>query len=390
MRLRDLVAVGADGLRARRLRAALSALGVAIGIASLVAVVGLSESSRADLMAQIDRLGTNLLTVTPGQSFLGDEERLPARAPRTVGGLADVERTAAVTTVEGATARRSEYVDEAETNGIAVMTATPDLLATLGGTMASGRFLDRSTARLPVVVLGALAAERLGLADPHGDETVTIGGRRFALAGVLDPTPLAPEIDRAALVGRPVAHRLFGTTRNPTRLYVRTDPDAVAEARELIAATANPQQPESVEITRPSDALEARAAAKGAFTGLLLGLGGVALLVGGVGIANVMVISVLERRWEVGLRRALGATRREVGAQFLAEAVLLAAGGGIAGAALGALATVTYAGARGWAGVVPPVALAGGVAAAIAIGAVAGLYPAARAARLPPAEALRA
>ena len=142
-------------------------------------------------------------------------------------------------------------------------------------------------------------------------------------------------------------------------------------------------------MSRPSDALEARAAAKTAFTSLFLGLGAVALLVGGVGIANVMVISVLERRSEVGLRRALGATRRHVGAQFACESLLLAAAGGVAGVALGALVTAGYAATRGWTPVVPPAALAGGVAAALAIGAVAGVYPALRAARLSPTDALR-
>ncbi len=389
MRAADLLAVGAAGLRARRLRAALSALGIAIGIASLVAVLGLSESSRADLMAQIDKLGTNLLTVSPGRSFFGEDQDLPARAVRTVSGLPEVEQAAAVSNT-GVTVRRSTYIDPEETSGISVQAATPDLLATLGGTVRSGRFLDASTGRLAVVVLGSVAASRLGLERLQGDEVVTIGGRPFAVAGILDPLPLAPELDRAALIGYPIAHELFGTERNPTTLFVRAHEDAVVAAREVIPRTASPEQAEAVEVSRPSDALEARAAAKGAFTALLLGLGGVALLVGGVGIANVMVISVLERRWEVGLRRALGATRREVGAQFLAEAVLLAAAGGVAGAALGAGATAAYAAARGWTAVVPPLGLAAGIGAAIAIGAVAGLYPAARAARLAPAEALRA
>jgi putative ABC transport system permease protein len=207
--------------------------------------------------------------------------------------------------------------------------------------------------------------------------------------GILEPVVLAPGLDEAALVGFDVAERLLGADRSATTVYVRTDPEAVERVRGLLGATANRRHPEEVQVSRPSDALEARAAAKTAFTSLLLGLGAVALLVGGLGIANVMVVAVLERRSEVGLRRALGARRGDVGAQFLTEAVILAGAGGIAGVALGAAVTGVYAASQGWRVAVPPEALAGGVAAAIAIGAVAGLYPALRAARLAPAEALR-
>jgi ABC-type antimicrobial peptide transport system permease subunit len=156
----------------------------------------------------------------------------------------------------------------------------------------------------------------------------------------------------------------------------------------VLPRTINPENPNEVDVSRPSDALEARAAAAGAFTNLLLGLGAVALLVGGVGVANTMVISVLERRREIGLRRSLGATRGQVRTQFLAESLLLSALGGVAGVLLGAVTTVAFAEYRNWPPVIPSWALAGAVVATLAIGTVAGIYPAMRAARLSPTVAL--
>jgi putative ABC transport system permease protein len=384
---RDIAAVGSVGLRTRRLRAALSALGIAIGIASMVAVLGISESSKADLLAQLDALGTNLLTVSPGESFLGDQASLPGTAVGAAQHMPIVDFAASVAGIDQSV-RRSEYIDVAETGGIALQAADPALLTTLDGRMRRGRFLDTASERYPVVVLGSVAAQRLGIR--RIGVQVAIAGRRFTVGGIVEHFPLAPEIDRAALIGYPVARRIFGTTRSASTLYVRAGQDHVEEARALLAPTVNPEHPEETQVSRPSDALAARAAAKGAFTSLFLGLGAVALLVGAVGIANVMVISVLERRSEIGLRRALGATRRHVGAQFLSESLLLSALGGLAGAMLGAAVTAGYAASQGWTLVIPPVALGGGVGCALAIGVVAGIYPASRAARLSPTDALRA
>jgi putative ABC transport system permease protein len=382
----DALRVGATGLRARRLRAGLSALGIAIGIASMVAVLGISESSKADLLATLDRLGTNLLTVAPGQTFLGENAELPEEAAGMIGRIGSVERAASVKTLDE-NVRRTDLIDEAVTGGIAVAAADPGLDRVLGARLRSGRFLDDATARYPTVVLGSTAARRLGIS--RLGVNVWLGDHWFTVIGILDRVTLDPNLDSAALIGYPIAKRLFDADRSATTIYVRAADDSVQDVRSLLAATANPEHPEETQVSRPSDVLTARAAAKSAFTSLFLGLGAVALLVGGVGIANVMVISVLERRSEIGLRRALGATRRHISVQFLSESLLLAAAGGVAGALLGALVTLAYASSRGWTAAVPPEALAGGAGAALAIGAVAGLYPAVRAARLSPTDALR-
>jgi putative ABC transport system permease protein len=385
----DLLRVASIGLRSRRLRASLSALGIAIGIAAMVAVLGISESSKANLLQALDRLGTNLLVVEAGGGFIGNEDAaLPTTAEAMLRRIGPVQEVSSVTSVD-ATVLRTDVAPSDQTGGITVKAADTQLLETLVGEMADGEWLDEARAGLPVVVLGSVTAERLGITDVRDGVQVWLGGQWFAVIGFMEPLELAPDLDTSAVIGRDIAVDELGAAEAPGTVYLRTHPDEVDDVQGVIAPTANPEDPDQVEVTRPSDAIEARAAASNAFTALFLGLGAVALLVGGVGIANVMVISVLERRSEIGLRRALGATRRHVSVQFLSEALLLSAAGGVAGVLLGAAVTAAYDAARGWEIVVPVVGLAGGVAAALVIGAVAGLYPAARAARLAPTDALR-
>jgi putative ABC transport system permease protein len=383
----DVLRLGALGLRARRLRAALSALGIAIGITSMVAVLGLSESSRADLLSALDRLGTNLLTLGPGRSVFGEQAHLPATSTAMLRRVEGVEQAAAIEVLDRVTVRRSPLIAREETGGIFVAAADPEVMTALGATLSRGRFVDGATARVPAVVLGAVAAQRLGV-DRVGS-LVWLADRWFTVVGTLDPVLLDAQVDRSALLGFPYARARLGADSSPTNVYVRADPDDIARIRALLPWTANPTRPHEVAVSRPSDALAARAAAESAFTGLLLGLGAVALLVGGVGIANVMVVSVLERRSEIGLRRALGATRRHITAQFLTESALLAGLGGVTGVCLGVVVTAAYAAGSGWQVVIPPAALAGGLAVAVVTGVAAGLYPAVRAARLSPTDALR-
>jgi putative ABC transport system permease protein len=388
LRAGDLARVGSVGLRTRRLRAALSALGIAIGVAAIVAVLGLSSSSQAGLLAEIDRLGTNLLKVEDGETFTGKTAQLPAAAPgmiRRVGPVTEVESIG----ITADKVYRSPLVPVINTNGLSVAAASLALPRTVGTTLARGRYLNAATAAKSVAVLGAIAAERLGIDRIYPGTRIWIAGQWFYVAGILKKAVLAPEIDTAVLVGFRAARTYLGFDGHPTAIYVRADTEQVNAVEGVLAPSANPEVPTEVDVSQPSDALTARAEAKGAFNSLFLGLGAIALLVGAVGVANTMIISVLERRSEIGLRRALGATRGQIRTQFLSEAIMLALLGGAAGVAAGALATTLYAGAKDWAVVIPTEAWAGGIGAAIAIGSIAGLLPALRAARLSPTEALR-
>ncbi|MEO5941770.1 MAG: ABC transporter permease [Candidatus Limnocylindrales bacterium] len=398
LRFEDWLRVASVGLRARPLRAALSALGIAIGTAAIVAVLGLSASSQAGLLAEIDRLGTNLLTVEAGQSLTGGAAKLPLEAPARITHLDDVEPVAHTGVVKAAKVYRSSLIPVGNTGGLQVQATSLNLPSLLGAGIGRGDWLNEGTARAPVAVLGAVAAERLGIQRIHADQLIWLGGRWFAVAGILEPSPLAPDVDDSALVGYPAAQRFLGyvgmvrgerRAGPPSTIYVRTATGHEAAVQSRLAQTANPQAPYEVNVSQPSDVLTARAAAAGAFDSLFLGLGLVALIVGAVGVANIMLISVLERRSEIGLRRALGATKSQIRTQFLAESILLAAIGGVVGVLAGAAATAVYAGSKGWALVIPVEAWSGGIASAILIGAFAGLLPAVRASRMPPTVALR-
>jgi putative ABC transport system permease protein len=388
LRVADLARVASVGLRTRRLRAGLSALGIAIGVAAIVAVLGLSASSQAGLLGEIDRLGTNLLTVTTGQTLSGETAELPIAAPGMIARIGPVTQVAD-TGSTSASVYRSPLIPSAQTGALSVQAATLTLLPAVGAAVTRGVYLNAATEREPVAVLGAAAAQRLGIDRVYTGERIWLGGQWFYVAGILSSAVLAPEIDSSVLIGFPAATTYLGFDDHPTTIYVRSETSQVAAVQSVLAATANPEAPNEVDVSQPSAVLTARADAEGALNGLFLGLGAVSLLVGAVGVANIMLISVLERRSEIGLRRALGATKGHIRTQFLSEAILLAVLGGAVGVTLGILATAVYAHTKNWTTVIPTLAWAGGLAAAMAIGAIAGLLPAMRAARLSPTDALR-
>jgi putative ABC transport system permease protein len=387
---RDLVRTASLGLGSRRVRSALSALGIGIGIASIVGVLGISQSSKTLLLSELGQLG-NLLTVQPGSTVSGGQAELPATAEGMVSRIGPVTAVTEIASIANTSVYRSPYIPAVQTSGITVTAADPSLPGVMDATMAHGRFLNAATARYPAVVLGAEAASLLGIRTLAQPAQVWLGGHWFTVVGILNPVPQQTPMDAMAFIGFPVAEQDFAFDGNPTELYVRTvnDPAQVNAVYSVLAATVNPADPSGVQPGEAASALQAELLTAGAYNTLFLALGAVALLVGGVGIANVMVIAVLERRSEIGLRRALGATRRHVAEQFLAESLLLSALGGLTGTVAGVAATAVYALTQHWSVQIPPLALYGGLTAALAIGAIAGLYPATRAARLSPAEALR-
>ncbi|MET8749975.1 FtsX-like permease family protein [Streptomyces sp. NPDC004667] len=386
LRPADLLRLGMLGPRTRRLRSGLSALGICLGIAAVIAVTGISSSNQAHLLARLDQLGSNLITVSPGKDTDQRLVPLPPTAERMLANIAPVEQVTATGSTK-AEVYRNSLVPKEQTGSISVLAARLNLLDVLRAELVGGTWLDRASENLPVTVLGDQAAQRLGVTAPG--ERVWLGGQSYAVAGVLAPNELAPELRTAALVGWPQATAHLGADGTAATVYLRSHPERVPDVQAVAAASANPAAPGKVAVSRPSDLLTARNEAKGAMTGLVLALAAVALLVGGVGIANTMVVGVMERRGEIGLRRALGARGGQIAAQFLLEAVLMGLVGGLAGLAGGALTVYAYAFAQGWPPSIPLYTLAAGPLVSVLVAALAGIHPAARAARASPTDALR-
>ncbi|GAA4579715.1 ABC transporter permease [Planotetraspora phitsanulokensis] len=387
----DILRLGLLGIRTRKMRAALSALGISIGIATLIIVMGIPASSQKALMNELSALGTNMLRAEPMPNQ-DPPVLLPDSADGMAARIAPVTVASAVANTHAVVAR-SDKVDAGDAAGISVLASRVNLLAAVNGSVQYGRFLTTSTDRFPTVVLGYEAASRLGVNElVPGQEPpqVFVGDHWFTVIGILRPMPLAPELERSVLVGWEAARRYLHFDGHPTVVYVQAREDALEDVRDVLPATLHPETPDLVVVSRPSDALAAKRVTETTFSALFLGLAGVALLVGGIGVANTMVVSVLERRREIGLRRALGATRGHIRAQFLTESVALSGLGGVIGTLLGVAVAVGYSAYQGWPPVIPPAAAFGGIGGAVVVGMVAGVYPSIRASRLTPTDALSA
>jgi len=390
LRLRDLLGAAWLGVSSRPQRTALASLGVALGIASLTALTSAAASNQAQLLADFDRMGANLAVVSPSTAPNSSPIPLPDTAPHTVQRVDGVEDVGVFETApEDIRVYRTDLVPEEETNGIKVAVARPDVLAAVEARLATGRWFDDATRNLPVTVLGSAAAKRLGMDRAGG--RVWIGGQWYGVIGILGSAGLASDLNDAAVIGdRWVRNTFTGTSIGDiSAIYVRAAPGRLEALKETLASAASPGSP-FVQVNALSDLAEARATADDSLSTLGLALAGIALLVGAVGIANTMVVTVLERRGEIGLRRSLGARPRHIAVQFLTEAAVLAAIGGVAGLLLGVCAAAALAFASAQPLVVPvEIAMASPVVA-ILVGALAGISPALRAARLSPTLALRA
>ncbi|MDA9179099.1 ABC transporter permease [Acidimicrobiia bacterium] len=388
LKIKDLFFVALYGVRARRGRAALTSIGIGIGIAAIVAVTGISASGRADLLATLESLGTNLIKASPQAGFFGTQEKLPDGVVGMVERIGPVEEVTSTTQTD-LIVRRSDFISEFEGGGISTIVTSPELLQVVGGNLIEGRFIQVGLSNIPVTVLGSVTASRLGINTLETPTKILIGNEWFGVVGILDELKIHPDLDRSVFIGYGVAKTLFDIDKEPTTIYVRANPTYIEDVVEVIAPSMNPENPDQVQVSRPSDALEAQEAADAAFTNLLLGLGSVALLVGGVAIANVMVMSVLERRMEIGVRRSIGATRREIRYQFLLESIVLSGIGGLVGVVLGTGVTLGYTNYTDIVFSIPVSQVLGAILLALLIGAISGVYPAIKASKIQPAEAVR-
>lgn len=389
LRMHDVVGTAWLGVAARPQRTMLAALGVALGIAAMIALTGAAASNRAHLLAEFDALGADLAVVAPGEGPDRKPVPLPGTAPETIARQDGVARVGVVETAPpGLAVYRTHLIPRTETSGVTVAVARPDLLAALDAAVVSGRWFDDASRSLPTAVLGATAAERLGI-DRAGDR-VLIGGEWYGVIGILAPVGIVDSLDAAVFLGDRwvAAHLRAGDDPEIAAVYVRAEPGRLADVSAILAAAASPGSPYA-SVTRAADLVQARAVADDSLATLGLALGGIALLVGGVGIANTMLVSVMERRGEIGLRRSLGARPGQIATQFVTESAMLSLLGGAGGILLGVAGAAATAAVLRQPLALPITTILLAPIVSVMVGALAGLQPAVRAARLAPTAALR-
>ena len=388
LRTRDLFFVAVYGVKARKGRAALTSIGIGIGIAAIVAVSGIAASGSADLLSTLESLGTNLVKASPQAGFFGTQEELPEGVIGMVERIGPVEEVTSTTQTD-LLVRRSNFISEFEGGGISTIVTSSELLNVIGGKLSEGRFITDGLSDLPVTVLGSVTAKRLGITNLSKPTKILIDDEWFGVIGIVEELKIHPDLDRSVFIGYGAAKKLFDINEEPTTIYLRANPTFIEDVVEVIAPSMNPENPDQVEVSKTTKTLETQQAVEASFTNLLLGLGSVALLVGGVAIANVMVMSVLERRMEIGVRRSIGATRREIRYQFLLESIVLSGIGGLVGVMLGSLITLAYTNYTNIVFSIPVWQILGAVVLALLIGAISGVYPAIKASKIQPAEAVR-
>jgi len=393
----ELLGVVAAGLTARKIRTFLIILGPLLGVGSIVAAVGLTDSSKGALKAQLADLGTTLVVAEAGASFGEADPRFPEDVNERVLALETVEGVSGITQLGGITVLPHQAAaDEFRTVPIPILVVEPNLLEVIEVPMKYGRWINSfdDNREIRSVVLGPEIANRFEVLAPDGvaveNRLVLLGDIPFAVVGVLDKFAFDPgTFDNAMFIPRAAAENEFNSDREPAILYVRTvegeterTADALPQAISLGGSTET-----SVDV--PSDLLEASAASDRTLQIVGIGMGALALFVGGVGIANVMSISVIQRSGEIGIRRALGHSRSRIGIQFMLEAMAVGFVGGILGVLTGAAAVYIGSAALDWVPVMKWGLSVWWVLVAMAVAVLFGLYPSIRAARLEPLETLR-